>query len=169
MNKKLGPGSLLILSLALLYTGGAVEGALGVGLGVGGLVCLVLGIAGGIKKLFKGGDSIEKRTRSTARAILSSFLLVRSECNYPIESPSDKIRIYTHILKIRGYNDDDAVKGLIHEAKKISEVRDSVKGISLNTLVHVLVSHEYTKDTHKELTESQLAIVDRILSQIYRA
>ena len=168
MNKKLGPGSLLILGLVLLYAGGAVEGGLGVGPSAGGLVCLVLGIAGGAKKLFKGGDSIEKRTRSTARAILSSFLLVRSECNYPIESPSDKIRIYTYILKIRGYN-DDAVKGLIHEAKKISEVRDSVKGISLNTLVHVLVSHEYTKDTHKKLTESQLEIVDRILSQIYRA
>lgn len=168
MNKKLGPGSLLILGLVLLYAGGAVEGGLGVGPRAGGLVCLVLGIAGGIKKLFKGGDGVEKRTRSTARAILSSFLLVRAKHNYPIESASDKIRIYTHILRLRGY-DDDAIKGLIHEAKKISEERDSVKGISLNTLVHVLVSHEYTKDTHKELTESQLERVNKILSQIYRA
>ena len=168
MNKKLGPGSLLILSLVLLYTSGAVEGALGVGLGVGGLVCLVLGIVGGAKKLFKGGDSIEKRTRSTARAILSSFLLVRAKHNYPIESASDKLRIYTHISRLRVY-DDDAIKGLIHEAKKISEERDSVKGISLNTLVHVLVSHEYTKDTHKDLTESQLERVNKILSQIYSA
>ena len=160
MNKKLGPGSLLILGLVLLYAGGAVEGGLGVGPSAG--------IAGGIKKLFKGGDGVEKRTRSTARAILSSFLLVRAKHNYPIESASDKIRIYTHILRLRGY-DDDAIKGLIHEAKKISEERDSVKGISLNTLVHVLVSHEYTKDTHKELTESQLERVNKILSQIYRA
>lgn len=167
MNKKLGPGLLLIFGLVLLYAGGTSGGALGAGLSVGGLVCLVLGIVGGIKKLFKGSDDIERRTRSTARAMLSSFLAVRTKHNYSIESASDKIRVYTHVLKLRNYS-DDAIKELIHEAKKISEAKGSTQGISLNTLVYVLVSREYVMDTHKELTEVQLERVDRILSEVYR-
>ena len=167
MNKKLGPGLLLILGLVLLYAGGTSGGALGAGLSVGGLVCLVLGIVSGVKKLFKGGDNIEKRTRSTARAMLSSFLAVRTKHNYSIESASDKIRVYTHVLKLRNYS-DEATQEIISEATKISKAKGSTQGISLNTLVYVLVSREYTMDTRKELTEAQLEQVDRILSEIYK-
>lgn len=167
MNKKLGPGLLLILGLVLLYAGGTSGGALGVGLSVGGLVCVVLGVAGITRKLFKSDDDIEKRTRSTARAMLSSFLVVRTKHNYSIESASDKIRIYTHVLKLRNYS-NDAIKELIHEAKEISEAKGSTQGISLNTLVFVLVAREYAMDTHQELTELQLEKVDRILSEVYK-
>lgn len=61
MNKKLGPGILFILSLVLLYLGGVVDGAIGAGLAVGGLICLALAILGGIKKLAGGG----RQQRST--------------------------------------------------------------------------------------------------------
>lgn len=166
MNKKLGPGILLLLALVLLYFGGTSGGALGAGLSVGGLVCLVLAIVGGIKKLF-GGEGIEKRTKSTARAMLSSFLAVRTKHNYSIESASDKIRVYTHVLKLRNYS-DDAIQELLSEATKISKAKGSTQGISLNTLVYVLVAHEYTMDTQKQLTELQLEQVDRILSEIYK-
>lgn len=53
MNKKLEPGILLLLSLALLYFGGVSGGALGAGLSVGGLACFVAAIVGFIKKVFK--------------------------------------------------------------------------------------------------------------------
>ena len=165
MNRKLGPGLLLLLALALLYFGGTSGGALGAGLSVGGLVCLVLAVIGGIKKLF-GSNSIEKRTKSTAR-MLSSFLAVRTKHNYSIESASDKIRVYTHVLKLRNYS-DEAIQGLISEATKISKAKGSTQGISLNTLVYVLVAHEYTMDTHKQLTELELEQVDRILSEVYK-
>lgn len=166
MNKKLGPGMLILLALVLLYLGGTISGALGAGLSVGGLVCLVLAVIGGFKKLF-GGDNIEKRTKSTARAMLSSFMAVRTKHNYSIESASDKIRVYTHVLKLRNYS-DEAIQELLDEAAEISKAKGSTQGISLNTLVYVLVAHEYKMDTQKHLTELQLEQVDRILSEIYR-
>ena len=53
MNKKMSPGVLFVLSLILLYFGGVIHGALGAGLAVGGVICFVLAIIGGLKKLFK--------------------------------------------------------------------------------------------------------------------
>ena len=53
MNKKLSPGILLVLSLALLYFGGVSGGALGAGLSVGGLACFVAAIVGFFKKIPK--------------------------------------------------------------------------------------------------------------------
>jgi hypothetical protein len=53
MNKKLGPVTLLVLSLALLYFGGVSGGSLGAGLSVGGLVCFVAAIIGFFKKTSK--------------------------------------------------------------------------------------------------------------------
>jgi hypothetical protein len=53
MNKKLGSGILLVLSLVLLYFGGVTGGALGAGLSVGGLVCLVSAIVGLFQKVSK--------------------------------------------------------------------------------------------------------------------
>lgn len=53
VNKKLKPGILLLLSLALLYFGGVSGGAFGAGLSVGGLVCFVAAIAGFIQKASK--------------------------------------------------------------------------------------------------------------------
>lgn len=50
MNKKLGPGTLLLLSPVLLYFGGVSGGALGVGLSVTGLVCFIAAIIGFIQK-----------------------------------------------------------------------------------------------------------------------
>ena len=168
MNNKLGPGLSLILGIVLLYTGGVSGGALGAGLSVGGLVCIVLAFVGGIKKLVKGsvGDDIESRTRSTARTLLASFLALRQKHNYSIESPTDKIKIYTHMLKLRGYN-HKAVEGLIEDAEKISAAKGATQGISLNTLVYTVVAFEYTTDTHKELSEIQLQKVNKILSKVY--
>ncbi len=52
MNKKLGPGALLLLSLVLLFMTGLVGGgALGAGLFVGALVCFVAAIVGFIQKV----------------------------------------------------------------------------------------------------------------------
>ena len=53
MNKQLGSGALFILSLILLYFGGVIHGAIGAGLSVGGFICFLLSIVGGLKKLFR--------------------------------------------------------------------------------------------------------------------
>ena len=60
MNKKLGPGILLLLSLVLLYLGGVSGGALGAGLSVAGLVCLVAAITGLIKKVANRNKKMDK-------------------------------------------------------------------------------------------------------------
>jgi len=62
MNKKLGPGILFVLALVLLYLGGASGGrAIGAGLSVGGLVCLVIAVVGGIKALLRRLSSKSKK------------------------------------------------------------------------------------------------------------
>lgn len=61
MNKKLGPGMLLILSLILLYLGGVTGGAIGAGLSAGGFVCLIAGIIGAIKALIAKGMKSDNR------------------------------------------------------------------------------------------------------------
>jgi hypothetical protein len=55
MNKKLGPGMLFILALVLLYLSGVIDGTIGTGLGVGGFICFVMAIVGGVKKLSSRG------------------------------------------------------------------------------------------------------------------
>lgn len=61
MNIKLSPVMLLIIGIALLYFGGASGGGgLSVGLSVGGLVCLFIAIAAGVKKLGRKTDNIAK-------------------------------------------------------------------------------------------------------------
>lgn len=51
MNKKLSPLLLLILGLICMYLGRVTDGVIGIGLSVGGLICLIAAIIGGIKKL----------------------------------------------------------------------------------------------------------------------
>lgn len=154
MNRKLGPLVLFLLGLALLYFGGTIGGASGAGLSVGGFVCLVAAIIGGINKLF-GGGSIESTTKATARVMLTSFFGIKSKYNYPIETPSDKIKIYTEVLRLRPGYTDAVIVEVFKQSQELSEIWGDTKGISLNTLIFVIVIREYSIDTHKILTDEQ--------------
>lgn len=167
MNKKLSPGILFLLSLVLLYFGGTLGGgAIGIALSIGGFVCLVFAIVGGIKKLFNSND-IEQSTRGTAKVMLSSFLAVQRKHNYPLETAADKVRVYSHVLRLRPGYTPAVIKDVLTQAQELSDIKRSTQGISLNTLVFVMVVREYVLDTNKRPTEEQLAKVKTILNKMF--
>jgi len=166
MNKKLSPLVLLLLGLVIASLGGNIGGALGVGLSFGGLACIVFAIIGGVNKLF-GGGSIESTTKATARAMATSFFALKSKYDYPIKTPSDKIKIYTEVLRLRPGYTDDVIKEVLRQSEKFSEIWGDTQGISLNTLVFVIVIREYNHDKRKMLTEDQMEKIRDTIDRVF--
>ena len=166
-KKSLKAYQLFLIGLAVMLFGTyAIGGSTGGIFVFAGLFLWVVAIVVFIKKLINKGG-IENSTRSTAKTILTSFLAVKNKYNYPVETPADKVKIYSHVLKLRpGYTDTD-IKELLEQAQGLSAIKGSTQGISLNTLVFLVVVREYVQDTNKRPTKEQLAKVESIIAEMF--
>lgn len=128
MNKKLGSGILFILSLVLLYLGGVVDGAIGAGLAVGGLICLALAILGGIKKLARGG----RQQRSTEVLNHAKRIVKTSEHFYQsmTSKNSHSISKADVTLDITGYSLYVTFKELIRAGYKTDDCKHMLEQLT---------------------------------------
>lgn len=95
--------------------------------------------------------------KSTTKTMLASLLAIKNKQNHPIESESDKLKLYAHVLALRpGYTTDD-IADLLHQAQALSKVKGETKGTSFNTVVFVVVVKEFSQNGRRKPTEQQLS------------
>lgn len=170
MNRKLGPGALFVLGIALLYFGGISNGAIGVGLSVGGLVCLIAGIIGGIKKLFSKVNGENKKASHVTPPDLDmsdpgsveNSVKIQLHCykgykaNYPKESPT---QLYVRVLADRpGYGTED-IKAVLSQAHS-----PAAHGkYNFQSVVTSMLVQEYMQDNNGDIPSKVLReIVDTV-------
>ncbi len=131
-----------------------------------GLFLWLMAIIVGIKKLLSR-NGIKHTTQATAEVMLTSFLAVKDKYNYPIETPTDKIKIYTHVLSLRpGYTPAE-IKKVLTEADKLSKLKDEPSGITLHTLVATLVTYEHVMDGNGNLSIAQMKEIESTLRKMF--
>lgn len=135
MNKQLGPGALFILSLILLYFGGVIYGAIGTGLAVGGLVCLVIAVIGGIKKLAGGGR------KKRANEVLNHAKRISSTAEHFYKSMSSKsnqsVSKADVILDITGYCLYVTLKELLDSGYKTEDSKYLLEQLTKNISFYI--------------------------------
>lgn len=138
------------------------------------IISIVQAIVSGVKKLSSksGGNAdnsegIRATTEDTCNTILTSFLAIKEKYDHPIETPSDKLQMYTRILRLRpGYTDTE-IKRVLEAAHKLSVQKGEEKGISLNTLIFSIIVYEYSTDIKKNLTFSQMSQIESAIKSTF--
>lgn len=158
---------LVVVGIILMLVGTyAIGGAAGGVLVFAGLFFWLMAIVVGIKKLLNR-NGIKHTTQTTAEVMLTSFLAVKDKYKYPLETPADKIKIYTHVLSLRpGYTPAE-IKKVLTEAAKLSQLKNESAGITLHTLVATIVTYEYVMDGKKDLTINQMKTIDSTLQRMF--
>jgi len=168
VKKNIKPYQLFLIGIVVILFGTyAINGVSGGVFVFAGLFLWIVAIIGIASRLFNG-PNIEKTTQATAKVILSSFLRITEKYQYPIESSSDKQKVYAHVLSLRHGYTDSVIKEVLGKAQEVSKLRGETKGISLNTLAFTIVVREYNLDTHKNLTKEQLNIIQSIIWKLFR-
>lgn len=112
-------------------------------------------------------SGIASTAQETAYVMLLSLMALRAKHSYPMETPEDKITLYTHILRLRPGYDSPQITKVLSEAQQLSRNKGEPKGISLNTLVTIVVKHEYATDMGIVLNQNQMEAVDKALKGTY--
>lgn len=177
MNNKLKPWHELLVGVVLLGVALVTQKSTSVVVGdpifilsnIIILIAVVHAIIRGVKKIGRKGGvvDIKATTKDTANTILTSFLAIKEKHDYPVETSSDKLNVYAHVLSLRPGYTDDVIKRVLKEAHKLSVLKGEDKGISLNTLVFSIVVYEYTVDTRKNLTDSQMMEIDTTIGELF--
>lgn len=139
---------LFLLSLALLYLGGTIQGALGIGLSLGGFVCLVSAIISVAAKLSSKGNLENKAQKLEDR-------YKSLDEDFP-----PKLRYLSLIKDV--YPDNEKVVETIHKHALKSAMQNGEQ-INLQFVIMSILMAQHAAQKNSELTKKEMSNIWNIV------
>ena len=134
---------------------------------IGVLIAIIL-----ILRFLRRSNSVGGMTKSTARTMLRSLMVIQQKNQYPIDTNAGKIALYKQVLRTRPGYTDEMIDELLGSAVRLGEVSTPIskpQGLTFNIVVYLVVRREFEQTWHRVSTgterQQMLTGVDEALRQ----